>query len=134
MSNAPAQSTSCCSESRGARQASCLSARWLSRAPTVEKVQQLPQWPWFFTSETTPRDRQSSDAGRSAAPAPAPTPPVAEHSCGSMSTAASNSSCAMSLNWFRPIRQESSLALCASTRRFDARKCRSRSACSAADA
>mmetsp|Transcript_117121 Transcript_117121/g.364702 ORF Transcript_117121/g.364702 Transcript_117121/m.364702 type:complete len:301 (+) Transcript_117121:750-1652(+) len=35
-----------------------------SRQPTVEKVQQLPQWPWSFTSLTTPRSRQSTCGGR----------------------------------------------------------------------
>jgi hypothetical protein len=31
--------------------------------PTVEKVQQLPQLPWFFTGVTTPKSRQFQEAG-----------------------------------------------------------------------
>jgi len=37
-----------------------------SSEPVVEKAQQEPHWPWFFTGVTTPEVRQSIEAGGAA--------------------------------------------------------------------
>lgn len=57
-----AQSTSCCSASESILPVWMATAD--SRAPVVEKVQQLPQPPWFFTLETNgPFFLQSTEDG-----------------------------------------------------------------------
>lgn len=53
LSNAPAQSTSCCSEKVKFLPLPRI-FQWDYIAPTVEKVQHDPQAPWFLTGETIP--------------------------------------------------------------------------------
>lgn len=58
--SAPEQSTNYYSDKIGGGRVLVAIAQWASSAPTVEKVQQEPQWPWFLTSVTTPSYLQST--------------------------------------------------------------------------
>merc|ERR1712187_276180 len=54
------QSTSCCSLKLGRALPAIFHAP--SVEPVVEKAQQLPHWPWFFTGVTAPLVVQSTEA------------------------------------------------------------------------
>ena len=64
LPSAPEQSTSCCSDRDNSWPV--LMKVIPSTEPVVEKDQQEPQSPWFFTGVTAPAAFQSTEAGRSA--------------------------------------------------------------------
>ena len=83
-------------------------------APVAEKAQQEPQEPWFFTSVTTPRVRQSTLTGSEpltlltlSSPSLANLPCVSTSRGSGVEPEAimdTNSDSSKSLNWFRPMK------------------------------
>ena len=110
MSWAWSQETSCCSE----RETSLPEAMAFtpSTAPVLEKDQQEPHWPWFFTSVTAPFSRQSTapSATESAYLKPSEAR-LGESLTPRRPVIALNSSVERSENWLRPSQWVSCSAL-----------------------